>query len=180
MKVLIAAGGGGHFAAACAFMQEAPKTWDISIVGRKYGFEGDAAVSLEYEVAIKNHFQFFDLTTGRLQRKFTKHTIPSLLKIPQGFLQARAILHKVKPDVVVSFGGYVAVPIVIVSFMNHIPVVIHEQIQEAGLANRISSYFAQIICVSWESSIRFFPKGKTVMTGNPIRKEIMHPSVQSP
>ena len=63
-----------------------------------------------------------------------------------------------------------SLPVVFASFLRSIPIVIHEQTLEAGLANRIAARFATKICISWESSRRFFPAEKTVLTGNPIRK----------
>ncbi len=171
MKLLIVAGGGGHFAPALAVIEKLPKDWELLVVGRKYVFEGDQSFSLEYQTAKKLNIPFKPLTTGRLQRKFTKYTINSLLKIPVGLAQATAILNSFKPDVVLSFGGYVSVPITLSASILRIPVVIHEQTLEAGIANKLVARFARRICISWEQSGKFFPKDKIVLTGNPLRKE---------
>ncbi len=171
MKLLIVAGGGGHFAPALAVIEKLPKDWELLVVGRKYVFEGDQSFSLEYQTAKKLNIPFKPLTTGRLQRKFTKYTINSLLKIPVGLAQATAILNGFKPDVVLSFGGYVSVPITLSASILRIPIVIHEQTLEAGVANKLVARFARKICISWEQSGKFFPKGKIVLTGNPLRKE---------
>lgn len=171
MKILIAVGGGGHFAPAFSLINAFPKNWDVLVVGRKYAFEGDKAESLEYQTAKKNNIPFIPLTTGRLQRKFTKYTLPSLIKFPYGFLQALYILQRYKPDVVVSFGGYISLPVVFGASFLHIPIIIHEQTLEAGLANKIASRFADKICISWPSSAAFFPKNKTIVTGNPLKRE---------
>jgi UDP-N-acetylglucosamine--N-acetylmuramyl-(pentapeptide) pyrophosphoryl-undecaprenol N-acetylglucosamine transferase len=79
---------------------------------------------------------------------------------------------KFKPDVVFSTGGYVSVPIVIASGWKKVPVIIHEQTVNVGLANRIASRFADKVALTFESSSKFFPKAKTVVTGIPLREEI--------
>ncbi|MBA3723268.1 MAG: UDP-N-acetylglucosamine--N-acetylmuramyl-(pentapeptide) pyrophosphoryl-undecaprenol N-acetylglucosamine transferase [Candidatus Levybacteria bacterium] len=171
MKLLIVAGGGGHFAPALAVLDKLPKEWEVLVVGRKYAFEGDEALSFEYQTAQKLGIPFTPITTGRLQRKLSTHTISSLLKIPVGLSQATKILKDFKPDVVLSFGGYIAVPIAVAAKMQKIPIVLHEQTLQAGLSNKIVSKFADKICISWKYSEQFFPKDKTVLTGNPLRKE---------
>jgi len=169
MKLLIVAGGGGHFAPALAVIDALAKDWEVMVVGRKYAFEGDKTLSLEYQTAQKLGITFTSLTTGRLQRKFTRHTLQSLVKIPVGFTQAIQILQNYQPDVVLSFGGYVSVPVVLASALLRIPIVVHEQILGAGLANKIAATFARKVCISWEQSRQFFSQDKVVLTGNPIR-----------
>ena len=172
MKILVVAGGGGHFAPAIAFIEALPREVAVFLVVRKFSLEGDKTVSLEYKTAESLKIPFYSIMTGRLQRVFTKYTLFSLFKIPVGFIQSFFILAKEKPDVIVSFGGYVSVPVTVMGFFNKIPIVIHEQTLGAGLANRIASKFAKKICVSFDTSLRFFPKEKTIVTGNPFRKEI--------
>lgn len=173
MKLLIAVGGGGHFAPALAVLDKIPKNWEILIVGRKHAFEGDEALSFEYQTANTLGIPFIPLTTGRLQRKLSPHTFTSLMKIPVGLVQATKILKDFQPDVVLSFGGYIAVPIAVAAKMMKIPIVVHEQTLQAGLANKITSKFADKICLSWKYSEKFFPKEKIVMTGNPLRNEFL-------
>lgn len=173
MKVLIAVGGGGHFSPALAVIERMPEDWEILLVGRKYAFEGDSALSLEYQTAKRLGLRFKSLTTGRLQRKISKHSVTSLIKMPVGLAQAFQILRSFGPDVALSFGGYVSVPIVLAAAALRIPVVIHEQTLHAGLANKIASTFATKICVSWQDSEKYFPKAKTVLIGNPLRKAFL-------
>jgi UDP-N-acetylglucosamine--N-acetylmuramyl-(pentapeptide) pyrophosphoryl-undecaprenol N-acetylglucosamine transferase len=170
MKLLIVAGGGGHFAPALAVIEALPKDVYVMVIGRKYAFEGDSAESLEYQTAKKLGIAFVPLTTGRLQRKLTKHSLLSLAKVPAGYLQALKVLQSYKPDVVLSFGGYVSVPVVFAAKTLGIRIVVHEQILGAGVANKIASKFADKVCVSWKESAKFFPKEKVILTGNPIRK----------
>jgi len=171
MKVAIVAGGGGHFAVCLSVIEALPKGTEVLLLGRKHSLEGDSAISLEYRVAQERNIPFVSLQAGRLQRKFTKHTMSALAKTPRGMLQAYKALRSYRPDVVFSAGGYVSLPVVFAAWTLGIPVVIHEQVMGAGLANRLAARFAKTICISWESSTRYFPKEKVLLTGNPIRKD---------
>lgn len=161
---------GGHLSPALSVIDALPKDAEILFIGRKYALEGDSALSLEYETIVKLKIPFIGLNTGRLQRKLTRFTLFSLLKLPFGIVKSFLILTKFKPDVVVGFGGYVSIPVIPCAFILKIPVVIHEQTMEAGLANRLVSRFAKKICISWNSSRKYFPKNKVVFTGNPVRR----------
>lgn len=173
MKIIII---GGHLSPALSVLDSLPKNWKILFVGRKYLFEGEKSLSLEYKIINDLKIPFEEISTGRLQRKFTKNTIPSLFKLPFGFFRAFSILKKFRPDLVLGFGGYLQIPIIFASFFLKIPVILHEQTLESGFANKICSPIAKKICISWESSVGFFPKTKTVLTGNPIRKDMVNKS----
>lgn len=164
MKIAIL---GGHLTPALAVLEHVPQGMDVVYIGRQFALEGDPAYSLEYQAIHARNIPFYNLTTGRLQRSFTSYTIPSLIKLPRGFWQAWQLLQTIKPDVILGFGGYLSVPVGIVAKLIGIPLVIHEQTLEVGLANRILSPFADKICISWESSRKFFPVSKTILTGNP-------------
>jgi UDP-N-acetylglucosamine--N-acetylmuramyl-(pentapeptide) pyrophosphoryl-undecaprenol N-acetylglucosamine transferase len=175
MKVVIV---GGHFSPALSVIQNL-KDNEVFYVGRKYTFEGDKAVSFEYQEITRLGIPFFSLRTARLQRKFTKHTIPSFGKLPIGFFQSLLLLKKIKPDVVVSFGGYLSIPVGFAAYILKIPLVIHEQTFNVGFANKALAKFAKKICISWETSEKYFPKEKIVLTGNPIRREIVNGAVET-
>lgn len=168
MKIVIV---GGHLAPALAIIERLPKDTQILFVGRKYALEGDKAFSLEYQKITSLGIRFVNLTTGRLQRKFTKFTLLSLFKLPTGFLQALKVLVKYRPDVIVCFGGYVQVPVAAAAYVLHIPVITHEQTRKAGLANKLITPIAKTIYISWPESEAYFPKSKTILTGLPLRKE---------
>lgn len=170
MKILVT---GTHLTPALAVIEELKKSYNAEIVyaGRKTTLEGDNVLSVESQILPKMGVKFIPLITGRLQREFTLYTIPSLLKIPIGLLQSLYIIFSEKPDVVLSFGGYVAAPVILTSWLFSIPIIIHEQTLVSGLANKISAFFADKIATSFNSTSR----GKTILTGNPIRKEILHP-----
>ncbi len=170
MKILLT---GAHFTPAVAVIEQLKKKPDIEIiyVGRKTTLEGDSSQSVESKVMPSLGVKFIPLISGRLQRSFTIYTIPSLLKIPIGIIQAFFIILFFRPNVILSFGGYVAVPVVFMGWLFSIPIIIHEQTLVSGLANRISSFFADKIALSFEENRRF---GKpSVLTGNPIRKSVL-------
>jgi UDP-N-acetylglucosamine--N-acetylmuramyl-(pentapeptide) pyrophosphoryl-undecaprenol N-acetylglucosamine transferase len=169
MKIVII---GGHMSPALAVIEQL-KDAEIFYLGRKYTFEKDLAISLEYEEVAKLGIPFYVINAARLQRRFTKQTIPSLAKFPSGFFQSLNILRKIKPDVVLGFGGYVSLPVVLAAAILKIPIVIHEQTLDAGFANRIESKLASKICISWKSSEKYFPKVKTVITGNPVGSGVL-------
>lgn len=170
MRVVIT---GTHLSPAIAVARKfREQKYNVIFISRKYALEGDQALSLDYQTITKEGFEFKDLITGRLQRKWTRYTLPSLLKIPIGLFEALWILINFKPDVILSFGGYVSLPVTLMGFIFGIPVIIHEQTVGAGLSNRIGGLFAKKVLISWESSRKFFPKDKTILTGNPVREEI--------
>lgn len=170
MKILIT---GAHFTPAVAVIQEFKKMPGIEIVyvGRKTSLEGDKSQSIESKVLPMLGVRFIPIITGRLQRSFTLYTIPSLLKIPVGFIQALYTVFSEKPDVILSFGGYVAVPMVVMGWLVSIPIIIHEQTVVTGLAHKISAFFADKIALSFKT--KDFNGHKFVLTGNPLRHEIL-------
>lgn len=171
MKIIII---GGHLAPALAVIERLPQDTKILYIGRKYALEGDKALSLEYQKITSLGINFASLSTGRLQRRFTRHTLASLLKLPIGFFQAFKILISYRPNIVVGFGGYVQIPVVLASYLLRIPIVLHEQTFKAGLANKIIAPFARVICISWSQSAKYFPKNKTILTGLPLRKQFFN------
>ncbi len=170
MKIVIT---GGHFSPAHSIIQEIKNDNEILVVGRKYAFEGDRNESYEYSTCKKEGIAFKELKAGRLQRKLTVHTIPSVLRFPKGVIDAIAILNDSRPDVVVTFGGYIGLPVAIAASLLRIPVVLHEQTQKAGLSSSLISRFASVVLVSFESSKNYFKNKNIVVTGNPLRSEIL-------
>lgn len=165
MKLLIT---GGHLTPALSLLEHLPKDSEVVYVGRKYALEGDSAESLEYQTISKRGISFISFHPVRLQRTFTLYSISSLSRIPYSIWQVIHILKREKPDVVISFGGYVALPIALASYLLHIPLVTHEQTFGAGITNRIIARFATFVCISWKQSEKYFPAKKTVLTGNPL------------
>lgn len=171
MKIVLT---GGHFSPALCVIESLPKDIEAFFIGRKNSFEGDKSPTLEYQTIASTSVPFIDIPSARLQRKFTAYTISSLLKLPYGFGKAMKTLRKIKPDVVLGFGGYVSLPVAFAAYFLNIPVVIHEQTLGVGTSNKIISRWARMICISWESSKDFFPGKNVILTGNPVRKEIIN------
>ena len=170
MKIVIT---GGHFSPAYSLIQELKDKHTIIVIGRRYAFEGDTNETYEYKVCKKFGIPFEVLNAGRLQRKFTRHTIPAAARFPGGIIRALKILRREKPSVVVTFGGYVGLPVALAARVLSIPVVLHEQTLNAGLSARLISKFAAVILTSFPSSKDSFPGKNVVLTGNPIRPELL-------
>lgn len=174
-KIVIA---GGHLTPALAVITQLQKQdWQILFIGRKYALEGEQTVSVEYRVIKELGISFVSLITGRLQRNFTRYTLLSLLKVPIGFIQSLYYLLQFKPAVILSFGGYVALPIALAGWVLGVPVVTHEQSVVPGLATKIITRFAKKVCVSWKQTMDYLPKNKVIVTGNPIREEVFEEGV---
>lgn len=149
------------------------KDWKLYWIGAKRAIEGTKVATLESTELPKLGVKCYSITTGRIQRKFTRHTIPSLLKIPFGFVHAFTLLQELRPKVVLSFGGFAAFPVVVMAWALGFPVVLHEQVANAGRSNLASASFATKIAISRSLSNSYFDKKKTVLTGNPVMKSII-------
>lgn len=180
MRVLIT---GTHFTPALAVIEEL-KTYpdiDIAYIGRKYTIEGDRAPSAESQILPSLGVKFIHLVAGRLRRFLSWGTLTSLAKVPIGFIQAFYLVAYERPQVVLSFGGYIGLPVVVAAWLLSIPIIVHEQTLVSGLANKISVFFANKIAVSFDTDLIGvdhsypFDKNKIVMTGNPLRQEILRP-----
>lgn len=174
-KILIT---GGHLTPALAVVSELKKRniSNILWVGHKYAQMGTTTPSAEYNQVTSLNIPFISLKTGKLIRDWSFSTffygIKNLFSIFLGFLQSFTIILKEKPDLVVSFGGYLALPVVISAKILGRKVITHEQTLVVGLANKIISKLADKVLVSWNESLKYFPKNKTNFTGNPIREDI--------
>ncbi|MCX7928100.1 MAG: UDP-N-acetylglucosamine--N-acetylmuramyl-(pentapeptide) pyrophosphoryl-undecaprenol N-acetylglucosamine transferase [Patescibacteria group bacterium] len=161
---------GGHAATtALSVIKELKKTQkaeNIFWVGAKRAIEGSNVPTLESKIFPREGIKCYEIISGRIQRRFTRYTIVSLLKIPIGFVHALFILLSIKPHVILSFGGYAAFPVVVLGYFLRIPVVIHEQTITAGRANLFSAKFASKITLARQESKKYFPNG--IVIGNPL------------
>lgn len=173
MKILIT---GTHLTPALAVIDKLKKNSGMEIIylGRSTTMEGDRTKSVESQILQNIGIKFIPIISGRLYRTLTFRTILSLFKIPIGFLQAAFYIFKENPDVVLSMGGYISVPITVCAWFYSIPIIIHEQTLIPGLANKINSWFANKIAVSFGTNVLYKNKD-IVLTGNPLRKEILNP-----
>lgn len=150
------------------------KDWNLFWIGAQSAVEGRKVATIESSILPKLAVQCYSIITGRVQRRFTRYTIPALLKIPIGFLHAMILLRKIQPRVLLSFGGAAAFPVVVIAHLRKIPVLIHEQTAAAGRANLYSARFATRVALSRQTSEKYFSKEKAVLTGNPIMQSIAY------
>lgn len=172
MKILIT---GGHPAPALAVIdkikEKKPGT-EIVFVGRKYALDSEDTLSLEYKEIEARKIKFIALEAGRATRVISVKSIRSLIKVPLGFFQSWQILKIEKPDRILSFGGYMALPIAVIGYFFKIPVYTHEQTINPGLSNKIIGRFSKKVFVAFEEAAAYFKKNKTIVTGNPIRSSV--------
>ena len=175
-KILII---GGHSTPAFAVLDELIKNKNLSFVwvGQKYNQKGNKNPSQEYTTVTRNYkIDFINLNSGKLVRKWSFSTffygIIQLLRIILGSINAFFIILKIRPSLVLSFGGFLAVPVTFWAYILGIKVITHEQTLVSGFANKVISRFATKILVSWKSNLNDFPEEKVIFTGNPIRKDI--------
>src|SRR3990172_9724478 len=139
---------GGHAATTALSVVEEIEVhhpdWEIHWIGVQRAFEGKKIPTLEANIfSSKLNVKVHHIIAGRLQKKFTRWTLYSLLKLPLGFFYSLKLLLKIKPAVVLSFGGFAAYPVVVVTWLMRVPVIIHDQSTVAGRANIRSAFFAK-------------------------------------
>lgn len=168
-KVIISGGGtGGHIFPAVAIadkVKEHHPNAEILFIGAEGKMEMEKVPAAGYEIV--------GLPIRGFQRKFTWSNFLLPFKILSSMWKARKIIKKFQPDVVVGVGGYASGPTLQMATMLRIPTVIQEQNGFAGKTNKILGQKVNKICVAYENMDKFFPKGKIVFTGNPVRKNIV-------
>ena len=158
-KKIVLTGGGtaGHVTPNLALLPYLKQEgYEVIYIGSQNGIE---RTLIEAE-----GIPYYGISTGKLRRY--------LSKVLKGISEAKRLLKKLKPDLVFSKGGFVAVPVVLGAKKNHIPVIIHESDITPGLANKIAMPSARVICATFPETLQYVPKGKGVHTGTPIRKEL--------
>lgn len=137
---------------------------------------------LEAKVTESEGIRFVPVATGKLRRAsnplgmLTAENMKDMARVPLGVAQARSIVAEFKPDVILSTGGYVAVPIGLAAGLLRRPLVVHEQTVRLGLANRLLAKRATRVAVSSPSTLELLPEGvreRAVVTGNPVRAEVL-------
>lgn len=171
MKIVLC---GGHLTPALVIIDELEKHKEIKLVffGRKYATEGIKAISQEYLQIHKKGIKFYEIDAGRLQRKLTRYTFLSLLKIPVGFIQSFIYLAKERPKLIISYGGYLSLPVIVCGWLLGIRSVAHEQASIPGIASKLNSLFVEKVYVSWPQTAKYFDRRKVEMIGNLTRQAI--------
>lgn len=167
---------GGHLTPALAVIEELQKqtrNWEIVFVGRQTSEEGINKPSQESIKIPKMGITFKSIPAGKIPRHRSFRTITAILRIPLGFISSLIIVGSERPDIVLSFGGYLAVPVCLAAKIYKIPIITHEQTAVKGLATAIIEKLASKVAVSWDQQVANHPKSKVVVTGNPVRASII-------
>ncbi len=169
MRILLAGGGSGGSTAPLLAIAEAIKRKvndaQFLCIGSEAGPEG----ALVRQAGIP----FATIKTGKLRRYWSTQNFVDLFRIPYGLMQSISIIRAFRPDAITTAGGFVCVPPAIAGWLLRVPVHVHQQDVEQGLANKIMSPVASVISVTFEDSTAYFPKAKTIVAGNPVRAEIL-------
>ncbi len=169
ISLIIAGGGtGGHLFPGIAVAEEvlaAGLNSHVCFIGTGNRFETG--------VLNRKGFQQKHIRVQSLKGKTIHQQIKTLASLPWSIVSATWILRKFRPDVVLGVGGYSAGPVVLAAWMLRIPRALHEQNVIPGMTNRLLSYFADRIYVSFAGTRIKAPAQKVCLTGNPVRKEIM-------
>ena len=167
MKRIVLTGGGtaGHVTPNMALVPSLKEAgYDIQYIGSYNGIEK----RLIEEMGIPYH----GISSGKLRRYFDPKNFSDPFKVMKGYLEASHIIHKLKPDIVFSKGGFVSVPVVLAAKRRHVPVIIHESDLTPGLANKICIPAATKVCCNFPETLKHLPESKAVLTGSPIRQEL--------
>lgn len=168
MKRIILTGGGsaGHVTPNIALIpQLREKGYDIQYIGSYQGIEKD----LIEPFGIPYH----GISSGKLRRYFSVQNFSDPFRVLKGLGQARKLVRELKPDIIFSKGGFVSVPVVLAGKQNHVPVIIHESDMTPGLANKIAIPCASKVCCNFPETMAHLPQEKAVLTGSPIRQELL-------
>ena len=173
MKVIISGGGtGGHVFPAIAIADELKQiepNIEILFVGAKG--------KIEMEKVPKAGYPIKGLWVSGFQRKLTLRNALFPFKLIHSLWKAFWIIRKFKPDVAVGVGGFASGPTLAVASRLGIPTLLQEQNSYAGITNKLLAKRANTICVAYDKMERYFPADKIVLTGNPVRKDIIHRKV---
>lgn len=166
LKLVIASGGtGGHTSPVIAVLETLRERGpvDATWIGGTWGIEREAAA--------RAYVPFVAIPTGKLRRYLSWQTPMDAVRIPLGFVQAYRHLQRIRPAVVFSTGGYVAVPTALAAAHLGIPVLTHEQTAQLGLATRIIARSADVLALSFPlpEATAFAGKARVVVTSNPVR-----------
>lgn len=168
-KVIISGGGtGGHIYPAVAIANEL-KAKDSSIEILFVGAEG----KMEMEKVPKAGYKIVGLPIAGINRSNLLSNIGLPIKLTKSLLKARSVLKEFKPNVVIGVGGYASGPTLLMASLMGIPILIQEQNSYAGVTNKFLAKKAKKICVAYPNMEAFFSKEKIIMTGNPVRKDIL-------
>ncbi|WP_243370055.1 undecaprenyldiphospho-muramoylpentapeptide beta-N-acetylglucosaminyltransferase [Geotalea sp. SG265] len=169
MRLVIAGGGtGGHLFPGIAVAEEflaRDKTNEVLFIGTERGIEARLLPKLGYRLEC--------ISASGLKGQSNLAKLKSAALLLYGYSQSRKILKEFRPDLVLGVGGYASAPVVLSARGLQIRRFIHEQNAIPGLTNKVLARIAGKVFISIEESRKFFPEEKTILAGNPLRKEIL-------
>ena len=174
MKKIVMTGGGtaGHVTPNIALFDSLQKDgYEIHYIG---SYEG-----IEKGLIEDKKIPYYGISSGKFRRYRSWKNLTDPFRVLHGFFQARRLLGRIRPNVVFSKGGFVSVPVVMAAKTRHIPVIIHESDLTPGLANKLAMPSATKVCCNFPETLPYLPKEKAVLTGSPIRQELLHGNKQA-
>ena len=169
IKVIISGGGtGGHIFPAIAIANELKRVNaenEILFVGADGRMEMEKVPAAGYKIV--------GLKIAGIQRKFDLKNLTLPYKVISSIVKARSIIKDFTPDAAVGVGGYASGPLLYAATLMKIPSLIQEQNSFAGITNKILSKRVKRICVAYDGMDKYFLKEKIVMTGNPVRQDVI-------
>lgn len=168
MKRILLTGGGtaGHVTPNIALLPRLRELgYEISYVGSYNGIEKKLIEELQ--------IPYYGISSGKLRRYFDPKNFTDPFKVIKGYGEACRIIKKLSPDVLFSKGGFVSVPVVLAAKRYHVPAIIHESDMTPGLANKLCIPSAQKVCCNFPETLQYLPPKKAVLTGSPIRQELL-------
>ena len=168
MKRIILTGGGtaGHVTPNIALLPRLKELqYDIHYIGSYNG--------IEKELIEQFGIPYHGISSGKLRRYFSVQNFTDPFRVIKGLGEARKLVKILQPDVIFSKGGFVSVPVVLAGKSQHVPTIIHESDMTPGLAKKISLPSATKVCCNFPETLEHLPEGKAVLTGSPIRQELL-------
>lgn len=168
MKRIILTGGGtaGHVTPNIALIPGLKELgYDIHYIGSYNGIEKNLIEQFQ--------IPYHGIASGKLRRYFSLQNFTDPFRVLKGFGEAKKLIKTLKPDVIFSKGGFVSVPVVIAGKQCHVPTIIHESDMTPGLANKLAIPSATKVCCNFPETLNHLPKDKAVLTGLPIRQELL-------
>ncbi len=167
MKKIVLTGGGtaGHVTPNMALIERLREAdYEISYIGSYSGIEKGLIEGMG--------ITYYGISSGKLRRYFDLKNFSDPFRVMKGMREAKKLMKQLRPDVVFSKGGFVAVPVVFAAKKCKIPVIIHESDMTPGLANKLCIPKADKVCCNFAETLDYLPQGKAVHTGTPLRKEL--------
>ena len=169
MKLIIAGGGtGGHLfpgiAVAEEFLAREPAN-EVLFVGTERGIEAQAVPAAGYRLEL--------ISAAGIRGKGSLGKFKGTMMMLYGYAQSRKILKEFQPDLVLGVGGYASLPMVLAARGMQIPHFIHEQNAIPGMTNKLLSRIVDRVFITLDESAKYFPEEKILLTGNPLRRQIL-------